>query len=74
MCTVLLLPGVNPIAVNKYSISYESNLDQDVERDLATNIQPPEHLKAFTLKELKNEIQMLHLRRAPALTSSLHKC
>ena len=25
MCTVLLPPGVNPIAVNKYIISYISN-------------------------------------------------
>jgi hypothetical protein len=32
---------------------HNNYLDQDVERDLATNIQPPEHLKAFTLKELK---------------------
>ena len=26
------------------------DLDQDVEPDLPTHIQPPEHLKAFTLK------------------------
>jgi hypothetical protein len=30
-------------------------------------IQPPEHLKAFILKELRNEIKMLHPRRAPGI-------
>jgi hypothetical protein len=38
-----------------------------MEQNLATHIQPPEHLKAFTLKELKNEIKMLHPRRAPGI-------
>jgi hypothetical protein len=39
---------------------HNNDLDQDVEQDLATHIQPPEHVKAFTLKELKNKIEMLH--------------
>jgi hypothetical protein len=46
---------------------HNNDLDQDVERDLATHIQPPEHLKAFTLKELKNEIKILHPRRTPGI-------
>jgi len=48
-------------------IPHNNDLDRDVERDLAKHIQPPEHLKAFTLKELKNEIKMLHPRRAPGI-------
>ena len=46
---------------------HNNDLDQDVERDLATHIQPPEHLKAFTLKELKNKIKTLHPRRATGI-------
>ena len=46
---------------------HNNDLDQDMERDLATHIQPPEHLKAFTLKELKNEIKMLHPHRATGI-------
>ena len=38
-----------------------------MEWDLATHIQPPEHLKPFTLKELKNEVKMLHPRRATGI-------
>jgi len=36
-------------------IPHSNDLNQDVERDLATDIQPPEHLKALTLKELKTK-------------------
>jgi len=31
MCTVLLAPGVNPIAVNKYIIYYNSSVTQKME-------------------------------------------
>jgi hypothetical protein len=34
--------------------------DQEVEQDLATPFQSQERLKAFTLKEIKDEIQMLN--------------
>jgi hypothetical protein len=41
--------------------------DQEVERDLATAVQTQEHLKAFTLKEIKDEIKMLNQKKAPGL-------
>jgi hypothetical protein len=38
-----------------------------VEHDLATPIQTQEPLKAFTLKEIKDEIKMLNQKKAPIL-------
>jgi hypothetical protein len=38
-----------------------------VEQDLATPIQSQECLKAFTLKEIKDEIKMLNQKKAPVL-------
>jgi len=32
MCTVLLPPGVNPIAVNKYIISYRTVIVKEMEK------------------------------------------
>jgi hypothetical protein len=45
------------------------NNDQahEVEQDLATPIQSQEHLRAFTLKEIKYEIKMLNQIKAPGL-------
>jgi len=44
MCTVLLPPGVNPIAVNKYTISYHikssSNLSLHLLRGLSLFLVP----------------------------------
>jgi len=37
---------------------HNNDQDQEVEQDLATPIQSQERLKAFTLKEIKDEIKM----------------
>ena len=42
-----------------------TDLNQDVERDLVTTIQPSERLKTFSLQELTKEIKLLNPRRAP---------
>jgi hypothetical protein len=42
-------------------------VDQDVEQELAKSIQPLEHLTAFSLQELKQEIKMLNPRKAPGI-------
>jgi hypothetical protein len=42
-------------------------LNQDVELNLATHIKPSEHLKAFSLQELTNEIKILNSHRAPGI-------
>jgi len=34
--------------------------DQEVEQDVATPIQSQERLKAFTLKEIKDDVKMLN--------------
>jgi hypothetical protein len=46
---------------------HNTDLDQDVERDLETPIQPSERLKAFSLQELTKEIKLLNPRRAPSM-------
>jgi hypothetical protein len=38
---------------------HNNDQDQEVEQDLATAIQSQERLKAFTFKEMKDEIKML---------------
>ena len=38
-----------------------------MEQDLATPIQSQESLKAFTLKEIKDEIKILNPKKAPGL-------
>jgi hypothetical protein len=48
-------------------IPYDQALDQDIEQELAKPIQPPEHLPAFTLQKLKQEIKMLNPRKAPGM-------
>ena len=40
---------------------------QEAEQDLATPIQSQECLKAFTLKEIKDEIKMLNQKKASGL-------
>jgi len=42
---------------------YNNDQDQEVEQDLATSIQWQERLKAFTLKEIKDEIKMLNQKK-----------
>jgi len=46
---------------------YDQALDQDIEQELAKPIQPPEHLPAFSLQKLKQEIKMLNPRKAPGM-------
>jgi hypothetical protein len=46
---------------------HNNDQDQEVKQDLATHIQLQEHLKAFTLKEIKDEIKMLNQKKAPGL-------
>jgi len=46
---------------------HNNDQDHEVEQDLATPIQSQERLKAFTLKEIKEEIKMLNQKRAPGL-------
>jgi len=44
---------------------HNNDQDQEVEQDLATPIQSQERLKAFTLKEIKNEIKKINHKKAP---------
>jgi hypothetical protein len=46
---------------------YDQAMDQDIEQELAKPIQPPEHLPAFTLQKIKQEIKMLNPRKAPGM-------
>ena len=46
---------------------HNTDLDQDVERDLETPVQLSERLKAFSLQELTKEIKLLNPRRAPGM-------
>ena len=46
---------------------HNNDQDQEVEQDLATPIQSEERLKAFTLKEIKDEIKMLKQKKVPGL-------
>jgi hypothetical protein len=41
--------------------------DPEVEKELSSHTQPLEHLQAFTLRELKNEIKLLNPYRAPGI-------
>jgi hypothetical protein len=44
---------------------YDNTLDPEVERELATQTQRSENLKAFTLSELKQVIKQLNPLKAP---------
>jgi hypothetical protein len=46
---------------------YDNNQDPEVEREIATPIQPSDTLRVFTLSELKDEIKMLNPHRAPGI-------
>ena len=46
---------------------HNTDLDQDVKRDLATPTQPSERLKPFSLQELTKEIKLLNPRRVPGM-------
>jgi hypothetical protein len=46
---------------------HNNDQDQEVEQDLATPIQSQEHLKAFILKEIIDEIKMLNQKKVPGL-------
>ena len=46
---------------------YDQAPDQDIEQELAKPVQPPEHLPAFSLQKLKQEIKMLNPRKAPGM-------
>ena len=39
---------------------HNDDQDQDIERDLATDTQPPETLRAFTFREIINVIKLLN--------------
>jgi hypothetical protein len=41
--------------------------DTEIKKELASHTQPPEHLQAFTLRELKNEIKLLNPHRASGI-------
>jgi len=45
---------------------HNNDQDQEVEQDPATPIQSQERLKAFTLKEIKNDIEILN-KKNPVL-------
>ena len=55
MCTVLLPPGDNPIAVNKYNISYQMKNDK---RGLHLNVGSSFPHQVYTTKEV-TEIKSL---------------
>jgi len=59
--------GLQPTSILGVFSPHNTDLDQDVERDLATPIQPSEGLKAFSLQELTKEIKLLNPRRAPGM-------
>jgi len=44
----------------------DNDQNQEVEQDLTTPIQSQERIKAFTLKEIKDEIKMLNQKKAPS--------
>jgi hypothetical protein len=46
---------------------HNNDQDQEVKQDLATPIQSQESLKAFTLKEMKDEIKLLNQTKAPGV-------
>ena len=46
---------------------HDNTQDPEVEREIATQTQPPENLQAFTLRELKSEIKKLNPHRAPGI-------